>query len=100
MKPITESERREFQTLRTYWQDRLPAVSNYQHFVWLRLYRMDALKEAVRCTKRWFERTPEATEDEMIRYFSATARNINAAMDAVDQVDNPVSFNVEEELGQ
>jgi hypothetical protein len=86
------AEREAYHILKACWQERIDwTPSPYQFFVWLRLYNLDALKEATRGTARWIgkrQATNEpVTEDDLIRYYSATARNIDAAMTAAAEVD-------------
>jgi hypothetical protein len=65
----------------------------YQFLAWLKLWHIDALKEAVRCTARWvkrqMERGEEIDSDDLIRYFSATARNIHSAKEAAESLEVP-----------
>jgi hypothetical protein len=90
--PITAAERADYHTLKTYWLERIGfEPSPYQFFTWLKLWHLDALKEAVRCTARWLQRKYDkqesGTEEDLIRYFSATARNIHQAMQAAAEID-------------
>jgi hypothetical protein len=89
----TPEQREQYHVLKTYWQERINWVpSPYQFFIWLDLYRLDALKEAVRCSARWLKRHCEKNEpitytDDLIRYFSATARYIQSNMTIAEEVD-------------
>lgn len=90
---ITLEQRETYHVLKTYWTERIAWVpAPYQFFVWLRLYNLDALKEAIRCSARWLGRQkdkgqPIADTDELVRYVSATARNIHQNMLLAEEVD-------------
>jgi hypothetical protein len=86
--PYTSQDYREF---KAHWQSRIEYTpSAYQFTIWLGLYRLQALKDACDHTARWLKRTLEKqtlTTDDLIRYYSATARNINKAMIAAERMD-------------
>jgi len=91
---ITPEQRETYHVLKAYWTERISWVpAPYQFFVWLRLYPdMDALKEAIRCSARWLGRQkdkgqPITDTDELVRYVSATARNIHQNMLLAEAVD-------------
>lgn len=92
--PLSAADRAAYHSLKTYWVERIAYLPTpYQFLAWLKLWHIDALKEAVRCTARWIKRQMERGEeidsDDLIRYFSATARNIHAAMEAAESLEVP-----------
>src|SRR5271167_4255710 len=74
------AEREAYHIFKACWQERIDwTPSPYQFFVWLRLYNLDALKEATRGTARWIgkrqAKNEPVTEDDLVSYYSATARS-------------------------
>jgi hypothetical protein len=90
---ITPERRETYHVLKAYWAEHISWVpAPYQFFIWLSLYNLDALKEATRCSARWLGRQkdkghPITDTDELVRYFSATARNIHQNMLLAAEVD-------------
>jgi hypothetical protein len=92
--PLSAADRAAYHSLKTYWVERIAYLPTpYQFLAWLKLWHIDALKEAVRCTARWvkrqMERGEEIDSDDLIRYFSATARNIHSAKEAAESLEVP-----------
>jgi hypothetical protein len=98
---ITPEQREIYHVLKTYWTEHISWVpAPYQFFIWLRLYNLDALKEAIRCSARWLGRQkdkgqPITDTDELVRYVSATARNIHQNILLAAQLEDA---DVDEEL--
>lgn len=94
---MSPQEIQAYRIFKAYWSERISwHPTPYQFITWLNLYRLDALKEAVRCTSRWMDRSTscpgddegiEQWENDVIRYFSATARNIQHNMVAAESLE-------------
>ena len=90
---ITPEQRETYHALKAYWTELISWVpAPYQFFIWLRLYNLEALKEAIRCSARWLSRQkdkdqPITDTDELVRYVSATARTIHQNMLLAEEVD-------------
>ena len=76
-----------------FWVDRIPQYTPEPHIFlsWLKTWRLEAIKQAIRDTSRWIKRTNDivVNEDEnsILAYFTRTVGFIDDDMDELEQME-------------
>ena len=84
-------------TITKFWTDRIPQYTPKPHIFlsWLKTWRLEAIKQAIRETKRWIARTHDIVIDEdtdtnsIQAYFITTVNAIDDDMDELEQMAVP-----------